>query len=101
MRYVLASLFLFFSVQAQAFPLTTTFTTSEFDDDMGAYIKVLSGTPSVVVACIGPNNSDPFTVGTLTTSTTRIVFKGPCEKLKFTSDTAGHSEVSWLGRVAP
>src|SRR6266404_1291737 len=101
MRYFLAGLLLLFSTAAGAFPLTTTFTCSEFDDDMRAYIKVLSGTPSVAVYIIGPHSSDPFLVGTLSSSTTSIAFKGPCEQLKFTSDSAGHSEVSWLGRVSP
>jgi hypothetical protein len=89
-------------VSAQVFPVTTTFTVSEWDDDLGVFLKTLSGAPEFTVYGVGPNNSDPFSLGTLKSGTGSLHFKGPYEKLIITmTGGTGHGEISWLGRVAP
>lgn len=75
---------------------------SEVDGQMDAFIKVISGSPSVVVIGHGPNNSDPITLGTLNSSTPRITWVGPMSTIAVPVITgAGVAEVSFCGRVAP
>lgn len=72
-----------------------------FCSDMRAFIKVLSGTPTVTLTGKGPSNdgtgSDAFTIGTLSSGTTSLAFVGPFDKITATATVSGSAEVSWGG----